>query len=110
MLRLNREGFLNGHTPFSAIVAFSATMVAYIHDIPYIVLSNESSANETTVEGSYVNHQYSKSFQFESDFHEYEKEYINTGTYYFSLLRPWSEFQIAAFFATCEKYHMDFKS
>lgn len=110
MLRLNKEGFLNGHTPFSAIVAFSATITAYLHGLTYIVLSNESSANESTVKGSYVNHQYSKSFQFEKDFHEYEKKYLGSGTYYFSLLRPLSEFQIAAYFATLPAYHDVFKS
>ena len=31
MLRLNSQGFLNGHTPFSAIVAFSAVIAAYIN-------------------------------------------------------------------------------
>lgn len=110
MLRLNREGYLNGHTPFSAIVAFSATITAYLHGLSYIVLSNESSANESTVKDSYVNHQYSKSFQFEKDFHEYEKTYLGSGTYYFSLLRPLSEFQIAAFFAGLNAYHDVFKS
>lgn len=110
MLRLNKDGFLNGHTPFSAIVAFSATITAYLHGLTYIVLSNESSANESTVEGSYVNHQYSKSFQFEKDFYEYEKKYLGSGTYYFSLLRPLSEFQIAAFFAGLSPYHGIFKS
>lgn len=110
MLELNKQGYLNGHTPFSAIVAFSATIAAYINGIKYIVLSNESSANESTVEGSYVNHQYSKSFQFEKDFHEYEKAYIGSGTYYFSLLRPMSEFQIAEHFAKCTEYHDIFRS
>lgn len=110
MLRLNKEGFLNGHTPFSAIVAFSATLVAYLHDLTYIVLSNESSANESTVRDSYVNHQYSKSFQFEKDFHLYEERFIGSGTYYFSLLRPLSEFQIAGFFSKLPAYHRVFKS
>lgn len=110
MLRLNREGYLNGHTPFSAIVAFSATIAAYLHGLKYIVLSNESSANESTVKGSYVNHQYSKSFRFEKDFHSYEKQYLGSGTYYFSLLRPLSEFQIAAYFAALPAYHDVFKS
>lgn len=110
MLELNRQGYLNGHTPFSAIVAFSATIAAYINGIKYIVLSNESSANESTVEGSYVNHQYSKSFQFEKDFHEYEEKYIGSGTYYFSLLRPMSEFQIAEHFSKCVQYHDIFRS
>lgn len=110
MLELNKQGFLNGHTPFSAIVAFSATIAAYMNGITYIALSNESSANESTVPGSTVNHQYSKSFRFEKDFHEYEAVCMGSGTYYFSLLRPLSEFQIAALFASYKKYHDIFKS
>lgn len=110
MLRLNREGYLNGHTPFSAIVAFSSIITAYLNNLKYVVLSNESSANESTVAGSTVNHQYSKSFEFERDFNNYEKEYIKSGVYYFSMLRPLSEYQIASYFAKCEKYHSVFKS
>lgn len=110
MLELNKQGFLNGHTPFSAIVAFSAVTAAYINDIKYVVLSNEASANESTVKGSDVNHQYSKSFRFEKDFHEYEKKFIGSGTYYFSLLRPMSELQIARYFAGLKQYHSAFRS
>lgn len=110
MLTLNKEGYLNGHTPFSALVAFSALISAYLHDLPYIALSNESSANESTVSGSLVNHQYSKSFKFEQDFHDYEKAYIKSGIHYFSMLRPLSEFQIAAYFARADRYHEIFRS
>lgn len=110
MLRLNSEGYLNGHTPFSAIVAFSGIITAYINSLKYVVLSNESSANESTVLGSDVNHQYSKSFEFERDFNLYEKEYIKSGVYYFSLLRPLSEYQIASYFAKHKKYHPIFRS
>lgn len=110
MIDLNKQGYLNGHTPYSAIVAFSSTIAAYLYQLKYIVLSNESSANESTVAGSTVNHQYSKSFQFENDFHTYEKEYIGSGTYYFSMLRPLSEFQIAKHFAKCDQYHAIFRS
>lgn len=110
MIRLNSEGFLNGHTPFSAIVAFSAVIAAYINDKKYVVLSNEASANESTVKGLEVNHQYSKSFEFENDFAEYEKKYIGSGVFYFSLLRPLSEFQIAAHFSKLKKFHNIFRS
>ena len=55
MLELNKKGYLNGHTPFSAIVAFSAVINAYINGYKYGVLSNEDSANESTVLGSDVN-------------------------------------------------------
>lgn len=110
MLELNKQGYLNGHTPYSAIVAFSSTIAAYMKGLKYIALSNESSANESTVEGSTVNHQYSKSFRFEKAFHDYEAEYIGSGTYYFSMLRPLSEFQIARYFAGCRQFHDIFRS
>lgn len=110
MLELNRAGYLNGHTPFSAIVAFSAVLTAYIHRIAYVALSNESSANESTVAGSEVNHQYSKSFAFERDFHAYEENYLRTNVHYFSLLRPLSEYQIAGLFSGYTQYHPIFKS
>lgn len=110
MLELNKQGFLNGHTPFSAIVAFSSLIAAKLYQLPYIALSNESSANESTVQGSTVNHQYSKSFRFEQDFHEYAAAYLPGSSYYFSMLRPLSEFQIAKYFAGCRAYHKIFRS
>lgn len=110
MIELNKQGYLNGHTPFSALVAFSALITAYLHGLKYIALSNESSANESTVAGSSVNHQYSKSFKFERDFHNYEKKYIGSGIHYFSMLRPLSEFQIAKYFAKATAYHDIFRS
>lgn len=110
MLALNKKGYLNGHTPFSAIVAFSSVLTAYLFDKKYVVLSNESSANESTVEGTMVNHQYSKSFKFESDFTSYERKYINSSVHYFSLLRPFSELQIAKYFAQHERYFDIFRS
>lgn len=110
MLELNKRGYLNGHTPFSALVAFSSIIAARMHGLSWIALSNESSANESTVQGSTVNHQYSKSFKFEQDFHWYENQYLEGSAYYFSMLRPLSEFQIAGYFAKQKKYHAIFRS
>ena len=110
MLQLNKEGFLNGHTPFSALVAFSSVIAARMAGLSYIALSNESSANESTVQGSTVNHQYSKSFEFEEDFHQYQTDHLPGSAYYFSMLRPLSEFQIAKYFAKQKQYHKIFRS
>ncbi len=110
LVELNKQGYLNGHTPFSSVVAFSAEITAYLHGLKYIVLSNEDSANESTVAGQDVNHQYSKSFEFEQDFHSYEEKYLGTGIYYFSFLRPLSEFQIAKMFVSHRKYLPVFRS
>jgi hypothetical protein len=110
MLRLNKEGFLNGHTPFSALVAFSSVLTAYVNGIENVALSNENSANEATIAGTDINHQYSKSFEFESDFIKYEREFIDSGVSYFSLLRPLSEIAIAKIFSRYEAYHSVFRS
>ncbi len=110
LLELNARGFLNGHTPFSALLAFYSLLVAAVSGHRYIALSNESSANEPTVAGTDVNHQYSKSFAFESDFREYVKEYISADFNYFSFLRPLNELQIARIFAENVKYYPVFKS
>ena len=62
------------------------------------------------VQGSTVNHQYSKSFKFEKDFHEYQNRYLPGSAGYFSMLRPLSEFQIARYFAKQKQYHPIFRS
>lgn len=110
ILELNKEGYLNGHIPFSSVVAFSAVISAYFTGTKYIALSNESSANESTVKGSTVNHQYSKSLEFEKDFMWYFRNRTTSDITYFSLLRPLSEFQIAWLFAKCKEYHQVFRS
>ncbi len=111
LLTLNSEGYLNGHTPFSAVVAFSTELFACLKNLKYIALSNESSANEAYVEGTTINHQYSKSTEFERDFREYCAHSFGSGApEYFSLLRPWSEWQIAREFVKYPQYFGVFQS
>ena len=115
LLELNAQGFLNGHTPFSAMLAFYTLLAAQLSGIPNIALSNESSANESTVLGSDVNHQYSKSLDFENDFRAYVSGLSTLNSKlstlnYFSLLRPLSELQIAMLFSRHEKYFDVFRS
>ena len=110
LIDLNQQGYINGHTPFSAMLAFLSYFVAYMLSKKYIALSNENSANESNVIGEKVNHQYSKSFEFECDFENYSNTYLKTPIKYFSFLRPLNELQIAKIFSRYEKYHNVFKS
>ncbi len=110
LLKLNEEGFLNGHTPFSSVVAFNTAVVATLSGIRHVALSNESSANEATIPGTKINHQYSKSFEFEKDFREYSQQWVNRDLNYFSFLRPLSEMQIARLFAELKNHYYSFKS
>jgi len=110
LLELNEKGFLNGHTPFSALLAFVTVTAAYLMGYGQVVLSNESSANEATIPGTRINHQYSKSFEFEQDFRDYLQTHLISGINYFSFLRPLNELQIGALFSKMHEYHKVFKS
>lgn len=110
LLELNAQGFLNGHTPFSAMLAFTSLLVSALCGYRHIALSNENSANESTIIGQGVNHQYSKSLEFENDFRAYVSAHIGSRFNYFSFLRPLSELGIARLFASYPLYHDIFRS
>ena len=110
LLELNSRGYLNGHTPFSAMLAFYSLLVASCTGIREVALSNESSANEPTIPGTDINHQYSKSLEFEEDFRSYVASYMNDVAHYYSYLRPLTELQIAERFAQYPAYFKVFKS
>lgn len=110
LLELNALGYLNGHTPLSAIIAFSSRIFAFLTGKKYIALSNESSANESNIDGTKINHQYSKSTEFESDFRSFSTTYFGKCPEYFSMLRPWSEWQIAKKFVQYPQYFPVFQS
>ena len=111
LLELNKMGYLNGHTPFSAYLAFLGTLAAVLYDYKNVVVSNESSSNEGNVTylGHEINHQYSKSEEFEKDFKEYCQKYL-APINYSSFLRNLNELQISELFSKMEKYHKLFRS
>jgi hypothetical protein len=77
-----------------------------------IAMSNEHSASapNLTIDGIGINHQYSKSLEFEVDFAEYVARHITPSISYFSLLRPLSEIEIARRFAHHPQYFDIFRS
>jgi len=112
LLTLNKSGYLNGHTPFSSVLAFLAVTVAALKHLKFIAFSNESSSNESNVEylNYSINHQYTKSYTFELDMNRYVKENLIKDMEYFSLLRGLDETAISQKFAGMKKYHQLFLS
>lgn len=110
LLELNKKGYLNGHIPFSACLSMASFLMAYLTNKKYIVLSNEASANEGNVKGTMINHQYSKSYEYESDFRAYSKKYLTEKIEYFSLLRCWNEYEIVQEFLKHKEYLRIFRS
>jgi hypothetical protein len=88
-------GQYQGHRPTSAAIAIAAILTAYVTGKRDVIASNESSANEPTLEhdGIVINHQYSKSLEFEKDINDLLKGH-EIDVRYFSLLRPLHEVQI----------------
>ncbi|MEI6480967.1 MAG: hypothetical protein WCO19_01545 [Candidatus Saccharibacteria bacterium] len=114
LLELNNQDALNGHIPISAIFACVGTVVAILSGYQDAIVSNESSANEPTLEyqGVSINHQYSKSLEFEKAYQKLLQQQFGDSNRYYSLLRQFSEVAIAEMFAKTgfDKYKTVFSS
>lgn len=113
ILEVIKSGAYNWHVPITWMIAFVLELACYLYDYKYIVLSNEKSANfwNTIFNWIEVNHQWSKSLEFEKDFADYVSKYISSDVKYFSLLRPFYELKIAEMFSKVwKKYFTSFSS
>lgn len=110
LFELNKKGYLNGHVPFSASLAFMTVIAAELGGYTDVAVSNERSSNEGNVIylGQEINHQYSKSLEFETLFNAYLKDFSQI--HYFSFMRPLYELQIAKLFSTFPQYFPIFRS
>ena len=72
LLRSRDLGFRNGHVPVTGIISALAVLAAVLEDRDAVVMSNEWSASIPTLQdGSRaINHQWSKSSEFEAGFRE----------------------------------------
>lgn len=102
LLELADKGALNGHVPISAIIGCVGIVTAVLAGRRDVVVSNEQSANEPdfVYEGVAINHQYSKSQEFEDDFQKLLQHLFGDTLRYYSFLRPLSELHIAEIFAS----------
>lgn len=113
LFELNKkEDVYNGHVPISTIYHFVGVLAAALYDYRYLVFSNERSSNygNTTYLGQEINHQVSKSFEFENLIQEYIQTFISPDVTPFSLLRPLHEIKIAEIFSRYQKYFPLFSS
>lgn len=114
LIELGKKDGLRGHVPISAIFACVGTVVAILAGKRDVVMSNEQSANEPTLvyQGVEINHQYSKSQEFEQDYQAQLQRCFGDTLRYYSFLRPLSELHIAEIFTqkAFEKYKDVFSS
>jgi hypothetical protein len=112
LFELNRAGALNGHVPITGILSAIALAAALMHGCDAVIMSNEHSASapNLVIDGVAVNHQYSKSLEFETELAGYIVDRVSPDLGYFSLLRPLTEIAIAQRFARNPEYFPAFRS
>jgi UDP-N-acetyl-alpha-D-muramoyl-L-alanyl-L-glutamate epimerase len=112
LLRSAELGFLNGHVPVTGILSAIAVMAALLDGRDAVVMSNEWSASAPTLTagGRAINHQYSKSMEFEAGFRRVLADALGGRLAYFSALRPFTELWVARKFAGLTQYHGTFRS
>lgn len=112
LFEYNRQGAWNGHIPVTAVNSAILVFAAIVLGVDQVVFSNERSASYgSIIPGTgEVNHQWSKSWAFESMFGDYVATHIAADLHYYSLLRPLSELAVARQFAKNEHYDAHFSS
>jgi len=113
LAEMNRLGAWNGHVPVTAINSVILLCASILYGFTYIVFSNERSADEATLvlgDGTAINHQYSKSSEFETGFREVIASHVSPDIEYFSILRPFSELEIVRRFCALSEFHSVYSS
>ena len=113
LAQMNRAGAMNGHVPVTAINSAILLCASILYGFRYIVFANERSADEATLvtgNGKEVNHQYSKSSDFEERFRRVIAEQVSPEIEYFSVLRPFSELEIVRYFSGMNRFHAVYSS
>ncbi len=112
VLRSAEHGFWNGHVPVTGILSAAAVTAAALEGRGAVVMANERSASAPTTAGPAgpVNHQWSKSDEFETAFPHHLAGTGQVLPDYFSLLRPYSELWVARRFAGLPRYLHHFRS
>jgi hypothetical protein len=112
VLRSAELGYLNGHVPVTGILTSIAVMAAVLDGRGLVAMSNEWSASIGNLEwnGMVVNHQWSKSLEFEDLFRAAVRAGLPIAPDVFSWLRSRSELWVARRFAELTQYHRVFRS
>ncbi len=102
----NDKTFYNGHVPISMIYAWLGLLSCVLYDYDAFVVSNEKSADEGNTEffGMKINHQWSKSEEFEVALSYYINTTISSSISYYSPIRQLTELEVVKEFVSYPQY------
>jgi len=107
ILELNKQPeAYNGHIPISLIFALVGLLLCVATKTRYIVVANEASSSlpNTEWQGKAVNHQWSKSLEFEQSLQDFVHNTIASDLDYFSAIRSLSSVAVMKLFAQFPSY------
>lgn len=107
-----KPGAYKGHIPISLIFGLVGAALAIATHNKYTVVANEASASIPRIEwlGNAVNHQWSKSYEFEKELQKFIITEITPSVTYFSAVRSLTSVAIAKLFSSYEQYFEVFTS
>lgn len=105
-------GSFNGHIPISSIFAFVGVFAAALYGHRYVVVANEASSSFGNLNylGREINHQWSKSIDFEGRFQTHVSLNLTRDITYFSAIRHLYEIRVVEEFIKHPKYFTKFTS
>jgi hypothetical protein len=105
--QFKKDRKFDGHKPLNVYLGFVGVLISKLFDYKYICVGNEKSSNDPNliVDSFSVNHQYSKSYEFEEKFFKYVKKEISSEVYYFSPLRGLCDLQLGKIFANFKDFY-----
>lgn len=113
LAEMNAAGAMNGHVPITAINAAVLALFALVLNVQWVTFANERSADEATLidkSGPVVNHQFSKSFEFEVLLNDWIQRTIAADLSVFSVLRTQRELAVVKDFCSLDQFHDHFSS
>jgi hypothetical protein len=107
-----QPGAYRGHIPISLIFGLVGMALACATGKKYVIVGNEASASvpHTTWGDMLVNHQWSKSLDFEKMLQRYAADYIDPQLSYFSPIRQLTSVGVAKLFSRYRAYYEVFTS
>ncbi len=102
----------NGHIPVSAIYSLIGYLLAVLYDFSYVIVGNEHSSNfgNLTYQSVEINHQWSKSIEYEKELQNLSRSHLSPDITYLSLVRPFYEIRIVQQFIKYPQYFSQFTS
>jgi hypothetical protein len=112
LVQLRKDRQVKNGNPAVVTVAFAGALLAILHGYRYIIFGNEQSADigNVTYRGMEINHQWSKSTEAELLVREYLARFVTRDVIPFSLVRQFTDAEMARRFAKYPKYFPVFSS